>query len=200
NAFNLGEGRNPQIYAIGLKEVWELPAGRVAPGFVMHTMGWPLGTGTFGGGFAYGMQNDQLIVGLVVGLDYENPWLDPHQEFQRWKTHPRIRRLLDGGKMTHYGAKAIPEGGWYSMPRLSGDGFLLVGDSAGMLNSQRLKGIHLAMKSGMLAAETIFEGLREGDTGPATLARYEEKVAASWIRRELWAVRNFHQAFDHGLF
>jgi electron-transferring-flavoprotein dehydrogenase len=200
NAFKLGEGRNPQIYAIGLKEVWEVPPGRVKPGFVMHTMGWPLGTGTFGGGFAYGMQNDQLIVGLVVGLDYENTWLDPHQEFQRWKTHPRIQKLLDGGKMTHYGAKAIPEGGWYSMPRLSGDGFLLVGDSAGMLNSQRLKGIHLAMKSGMLAAETIFEGLREGDTGAGALARYEEKVAASWIRKELWAVRNFHQAFDHGLF
>jgi electron-transferring-flavoprotein dehydrogenase len=200
NDFRLTEGRNPQIYAIGLKEVWELPPGRVAPGFVMHTMGWPLGTGTFGGGFAYGMQNDQLIVGLVVGLDYENPWLDPHQEFQRWKTHPRLRKLLDGGRMTHYGAKAIPEGGWYSMPRLAGDGFLLVGDSAGMLNSQRLKGIHLAMKSGMLAAETIFEALREGDTGPAALARYEGKVAASWIRQELWAVRNFHQAFDHGLF
>jgi electron-transferring-flavoprotein dehydrogenase len=204
NAFGLQEGRNPQIYAIGLKEVWAVPPGRVKPGMVIHTMGWPLGTDTFGGGFLYGMQNDQLIAGLVVGLDYENPWLDPHQEFQRWKTHPRIRRLLDGGRMTHYGAKAIPEGGWYSMPKLAGDGFLLVGDSAGMLNSQRLKGIHLAMKSGMLAAETIFEALREdaGGTGPlapAALARYEQKVAASWIRQELWAVRNFHQAFDHGL-
>ncbi|HEV8238954.1 MAG TPA: electron transfer flavoprotein-ubiquinone oxidoreductase [Thermoanaerobaculia bacterium] len=205
NAFSLQEGRNPQIYAIGLKEVWEVPAGRVKPGMVIHTMGWPLGTDIFGGGFLYGMQNDQLIAGLVVGLDYRNPWLDPHQEFQRWKTHPRIRALLDGGRMTHYGAKAIPEGGWYSMPKLAGDGFLLVGDSAGLLNSQRLKGIHLAMKSGMLAAETIFEALREdaAGTGPlaaATLARYEQKVQASWIRDELWAVRNFHQAFDHGLF
>src|SRR6185295_4948210 len=157
NAFRLQEGRNPQIYAIGLKEVWEVPAGRVKPGMVIHTMGWPLGTDTFGGGFLYGMQNDQLIAGLVVGLDYRNPWLDPHQEFQRWKTHPRIRQLLDGGRMTHYGAKAIPEGGWYSMPKLAGDGFLLIGDTAGLLNSQRLKGIHLAMKSGMLAAETVFE-------------------------------------------
>jgi electron-transferring-flavoprotein dehydrogenase len=205
SAFQLQAGRNPQVYSIGLKEVWEVPPGRVAPGMVIHTMGWPLGTDTFGGGFLYGMQNDQLIAGLVVGLDYENPWLDPHQELQRWKTHPRIRRLLDGGRMTHYGAKAIPEGGWYSMPRLAGDGFLLVGDSGGLLNSQRLKGIHLAMKSGMLAAETIFEALREDDAGTAplaraALARYEDKVAASWIRRELWAVRNFHQAFDRGLF
>jgi electron-transferring-flavoprotein dehydrogenase len=199
SAFELQEGRNPQVYSIGLKEVWEVPEGRVHPGMVIHTMGWPLGTNTFGGGFLYGMQGNQLIAGLVVGLDYSNPWLDPHQELQRWKTHPRIARLLEGGRMTHYGAKAIPEGGWYSMPRLSGDGFLLVGDSAAMLNSQRLKGIHLAMKSGMLAAETIFEGLVAGDTGRAALGRYEEKVAASWIRDELWEVRNFHQAFDHGL-
>ena len=205
DAFKLQEGRNPQIYAIGLKEVWEVPPGRVKPGMVIHTMGWPLGTENFGGGFLYGMQNDQLIAGLVVGLDYKNPWLDPHTEFQRWKIHPRIRQLLEGGRMTHYGAKAIPEGGWYSMPRLSGDGFLLVGDSGGMLNSQRLKGIHLAMKSGMLAAETIFEALREDESGTApfshaALRRYEDKVASSWIRQELWAVRNFHQAFDRGLF
>ncbi len=198
-AFDLHQGRNPQVYSIGLKEIWEVPEGRVTPGMVMHTMHWPLGTGTFGGGFVYGMQGDQVIVGLVVGLDYENPYLDPHMEFQRWKTHPRLRRLLAGGRMTHYGAKAIPEGGWFAMPRLAGPGFLLVGDSAGMLNSARLKGIHLAMKSGMLAAETAFEALLADDTGPVALARYEQKVAASWIRDELWAVRNFHQAFDHGM-
>jgi electron-transferring-flavoprotein dehydrogenase len=199
-AFDLSAGRNPQVYSIGVKEIWELPEGRVEPGMVMHTMGWPLDRHTFGGSFLYGMQGNQLIVGLVVGLDYRNPWLDPHQEFQRLKTHPRIRRLLAGGKMTYYGAKALPEGGWYAMPRVAGDGFLLVGDSAGLVNSARLKGIHLAVKSGMLAAETIFEGLVAGDTGAAALARYEEKVAASWIRDELWPVRNFHQAFDHGLF
>lgn len=195
----LSQGKNPQIYALGLKEVWEIPHGRLEPGQVIHTLGWPLGFDTFGGGFVYGMQNDQAIAGLVVGLDYKNPLLDPHQEFQRFKTHPAIAPIFDGGKMTFYGAKAIPEGGWWSMPRLSGDGFLLVGDSAGMLNSQRLKGIHLGMKSGMLAAETIFEALKAGGATPERLAAYQGKVDASWIREELWEVRNFHQAFDHGV-
>ncbi|HVS02498.1 MAG TPA: electron transfer flavoprotein-ubiquinone oxidoreductase [Thermoanaerobaculia bacterium] len=200
DTLRLDEGRNPQVYSIGLKEIWELPAGRIRPGQVIHTMGWPLDTRTFGGGFFYGMQDDQLIAGLVVGLDYRNPWLDPHTEFQRLKTHPRIRRLLEAGTMTHYGAKAIPEGGWYSMPRLWGDGFLIVGDSGGLLDSARLKGIHLAMKSGMLAAETLFAALKAGDTSAGALRDYEERIAGSWVKQELWAVRNFHQAFDHGLF
>jgi electron-transferring-flavoprotein dehydrogenase len=200
SALRLDEGKNPQVYSIGVKEIWELPAGRVEPGAVMHTMGWPLDTQTFGGSFLYGMQGDQLIVGLVVGLDYRNPWLDPHQEFQRLKTHPHIRRLLEGGKMTYYGAKALPEGGWYSMPRPWGDGFLLVGDTAGLVNSARLKGIHLAIKSGMLAAETIFAALRAGDTSAAQLRGYEQRLERSWVREELWRERNFHQAFDHGLF
>jgi electron-transferring-flavoprotein dehydrogenase len=198
-ALGLSRGRNPQVYALGVKEVWEVPPGRFAPGEVMHTMGWPLDLSTFGGGFVYGMADHQVIVGLVVGLDYKNPHLDPHQEFQRFKTHPRIRRILDGGTMAFYGAKAIPEGGWYSMPRLSGDGFLLVGDGGGFLNSQKLKGIHLAIRSGMLAAETLFEGLRDGDLSAASLARYDRKVEGSAIRRELWPVRNFHQAFDKGV-
>ena len=199
-AFDLHAGRNPQVYSIGVKEIWELPAGRVEPGMVMHTMGWPLDSRTFGGSFIYGMQGNQLIVGLVVGLDYRNPWTDPHLELQRLKTHPRIQKLLDGGKMTYYGAKALPEGGWYSMPRVAGDGFLLVGDSAGLVNSARLKGIHLAVKSGMLAAETIFEGLVAGELGRGALMRYEQKIEGSWLRDELWAVRNFHQAFDHGIY
>jgi len=194
---DLWAGKNPQVYALGLKEIWDLPAGRIAPGQVIHTLGWPLGD-TFGGGFLYGMGGDQLIVGLVVGLDYKNPYLDPHLEFQRFKTHPDVAKLLEGGKMAFYGAKALPEGGWWSLPRLAGDGFLLVGDSAGMLNGQRLKGIHLAMKSGMLAAETIFESLVAGGVTAERLAAYEEKVEASWIREEMHEVRNFHQAFDHG--
>jgi electron-transferring-flavoprotein dehydrogenase len=197
--FDLWKGRNPQIYAIGLKEIWELPSGRVEPGEVIHTLGWPLDFDTFGGGFFYGMQDNQMIVGLVVGLDYKNPLLDPHAEFQRMKTHPEIARLLEGGRMTYYGAKALPEGGWWSQPRLYGDGFLIIGDSAGMLNGQRLKGIHLGMKSGMLAAETIFEALQAGGITAGRLAAYPEKVEASWIKEELWPVRNFHQAFDHGL-
>jgi len=197
--FGLWQGKNPQIYAIGLKEVWDLPPGRVKAGEVIHTMNWPLGFENFGGGFIYGMQNDQLIVGLVAGLDYKNPYFDPHKEFQRLKTHPEIARMLEGGKMAFYGAKAIPEGGWWSMPRPYGDGFLIIGDSAGMLNSQRLKGIHLGMKSGMLAAETIVEALKAGGATAERLAAYQAKIDASWIKEELWPVRNFHQSFDHGL-
>jgi electron-transferring-flavoprotein dehydrogenase len=197
--FGLWQGKNPQIYALGLKEVWDLPAGRVKPAEVMHTMNWPLGFDNFGGGFIYGMQNDQLIVGLVVGLDYKNPLFDPHAEFQRLKTHPEIAKMLEGGKMAFYGAKAIPEGGWWSMPRPYGDGFLIVGDSAGMLNSQRLKGIHLGMKSGMLAAETIVDALKAGGATAERLAAYQAKIDASWVKEELWPVRNFHQSFDHGL-
>jgi electron-transferring-flavoprotein dehydrogenase len=197
---NLWEGKNPQVYALGLKEVWDLPPGRIQPGEVIHTLGWPLDFSTFGGGFLYGMQNDQLIVGLVVGLDYKNPLLDPHLEFQRMKTHPRIAGLLQGGKMAFYGAKALPEGGWWALPQSAGDGFLIIGDSAGFLNGQRLKGIHLGMKSGMLAAETIFEGLvAGGGLTQERLARYTDKVEASWIKEEMFPVRNFHQAFDHGL-
>ena len=195
----LARGRNPQVYAIGLKEVWEVPGG-LAAGDVAHTMGWPLDLHTFGGGFIYGMKDDLVIVGLVVGLDYRNPYLDPHQEFQRFKTHPEIASSCAGGRMHYYGAKAIPEGGWWSMPKLSGDGFLLIGDSGGFVNGQRLKGIHLAMKSGMLAAETIFDALRKGDTSAASLQSFEERVRESWAGDELWEVRNFHQAFDHGTF
>jgi electron-transferring-flavoprotein dehydrogenase len=204
-ALGLSRGRNPQVYAIGLKEVWDLPPGRMAPGDVIHTLNWPLGFHTFGGGFLYGMQNDQLIVGLVVGLDYGNPRFDPFLEFQRFKTHPAVAPLLAGGKLAFYGAKAIPEGGWWSLPQLGGDGFLLIGDAAGFLNSQRLKGIHLAMKSGMLAAEAIFELSGAAATPASTAPRqplhlaYQAKVESSWIRDELWPVRNFHQAFDHGL-
>ena len=198
--FDLTAGRNPQVYALGIKEIWELPEGRVEPGSVSHTMGWPLGRDTFGGGFLYGMRDNLLIAGLVVGLDYRDPHLDPHLEFQRFKTHPAVREMLRDGKMAFYGAKAIPEGGWWAMPRTWGDGFLIIGDSGGFLNSQRLKGIHLAMKSGMLAAETILDALVAGDFSEAALGSFQRRVEDSWIRKELWPVRNFHQAFDHGAF
>jgi electron-transferring-flavoprotein dehydrogenase len=201
---DLWKDKNPQVFAIGIKEHWELPEGRIAPGEVTHTMGWPLGKDVFGGGFVYGMQDDVAIVGLVVGLDYENPWLDPHEEFQRMKTHPKMRALLDGGKMINYGAKAIPEGGWFSMPRLAGDGFMIVGDSGGFLNSQKLKGISLAMKSGMLAAEAIFESLTARPDAERLNAQetalYTRKVEGSWLKKDLWKTRNFHQAFEKGLF
>jgi electron-transferring-flavoprotein dehydrogenase len=193
------DGLNPQVYAIGVKELWEVLPGRIALGYVAHTMGWPLDSSMYGGGWMYGMRENRVSVGLVAGLEYHNPLFDPYEAFQKFKTHPFMRRVLEGGKLVRYGAKTIPEGGWYSMPRTYVDGGLIIGDSASFLNSQRLKGIHMAIKSGMLAAETIFDALRAGDTSAKTLAAFPQKVEASWIKRELWAVRNFHQSFQHGL-
>ena len=194
----LQEDRNPQVYAVGVKEVWELPAGRVTPGFVMHTLGYPLPNHTFGGGFVYGMRNDLLDIGLVVGLDDVDPFIDSHQLFQEFKQHPAIAKMLAGGKMLHYGAKSIPEGGLFSQPRYYGDGFLIIGDSASFLNSMKLKGIHLAMQSGMHAAETIFHALLAGRFDAAQMEFFEESVRNSSIHKELYKVRNFHQAFRHG--
>ena len=196
--FNLYEGKNPQVYSVGVKELWQLPDDRFAPGTVIHTMGWPLDMDTFGGGFIYGMSDRIVDIGLVVGLDYRNPTLDPHQEFQRYKLHSAIRKLLEGGKMIAAGAKAIPEGGYFSMPRQYGDGFLILGDAAGYLNGARLKGIHLAIKSGMLAAEAAFHALLNGDCSAAQLREYEGLFESSWAKDELWTQRNFHQAFEYG--
>ncbi|MBK9314323.1 MAG: electron transfer flavoprotein-ubiquinone oxidoreductase [Acidobacteria bacterium] len=194
----LDEGRNPQVYAAGVKEIWELPKGRVTPGFVMHTLGYPLPNDTFGGGFVYGMQNDLLDIGLVVGLDYQDPFTDPHRLFQQFKQHPAIAKMLEGGKMLYYGAKTIPEGGLFSQPKYYGDGFLIIGDSASFLNSQKLKGIHMAMKSGMLAAEAILEALVADRYDNETLRKFETLVRESFVHKELYEVRNFHQAFRHG--
>ena len=197
--FDLEAGRHPQVYAIGLKELWKMPAGRVPAGSVFHTIGWPLTGRTFGGGFLYGMANDVWDVGFVVGLDYEDPYTDPHALFQQFKTHPAVRERLVGGEMIHYGAKAIPEGGWYSRPKSHVAGALVIGDSGGMLNSARLKGIHLAIKSGMLAAEAVAGALAEADFSEASLARYETLVRESWIAEELVPTRNVHQGFARGL-
>ena len=194
------DGLNPQAYAIGIKELWEVPPGRIAAGSVSHTLGWPLDSSQHGGGWLYGMRDNRVSVGLVASLDYHDPRFDPHEAFQRYKTHPHIRRILEGGTLVRFGAKTIPEGGWYSMPRPYADGVLLIGDSASFLNGQRLKGIHLAIKSGMLAAETILEALRSGDASARALSSFSEKVGASWIKPELWRVRNFHQGFQHGLY
>jgi len=196
--FNLYEGKNPQVYSVGVKELWQLPDDRYAPGSVIHTMGWPLDMNTFGGGFIYGMKDRIVDIGLVVGLDYRNPTLDPHQEFQRYKLQPSIREILQGGKMIAAGAKAIPEGGYFSMPRLYGDGFMIAGDSAGYLNGARLKGIHLGIKSGMLAAEAAFHALLTEDYSSNQLREYDGLFEASWAREELHTQRNFHQAFEHG--
>ncbi len=195
----LDEGRAPQVYAAGIKEVWQMPAGRVPKGRVIHTMGHPLDSRTFGGGFIYGMDRDRWSVGFVVGLDSWNPNTDPHGLFQEYKRHPFVASLLAGGSILSYGAKAIPEGGYYSVPRLSWGGGLLCGDSAAFLNSQRLKGVHLAMKSGMLAAESAFEALLKGSYDADTLRDYDRRVRESWIHGELRKVRNFHQGFERGL-
>ena len=194
----LDEGREPQIYSIGVKELWELPDNRYPAGTVTHTLGFPSDSMTYGGGWIYRMQNNIVNIGYVTGLDYKDPLLDPHAEFQRYKTHPHIAKLLDGGKMIRYGAKTIAAGGYFAIPRTYADGVLLVGDCAGFLNSQRLKGIHSAIKTGMLAAETIFASLLAGDFSAKQLQQYEQLVNDSWVIPELKKVRNFHAGFRHG--
>jgi electron-transferring-flavoprotein dehydrogenase len=198
----LGKPENPQIYATGIKEVWEIPEsrGQSLRGHVIHTLGAPLGSDGYGGGWIYGLDGNRLSIGFVVGLDHHDAKLDPHALFVAWKQHPAVARHLEGGKVLRYGAKTIPEGGYFAMPRLQGDGFCLVGDSAGFLNSARLKGVHLAIKSGMLAAEAIAGALERGDTSRGSLSRYTELFEGSWAAAELWSVRNFRQAFDAGLF
>ncbi len=196
--FQLDKLRNPQTYGVGVKELWEVPPGRVAPGEVIYTMGWPLTSGEYGGAWIYGGKDNIVSLGFVTGLDYPDPRLDPQRVLQQFKTHPFMRALLEGGRMIRYGAKSLPYGGWYSIPPLAGDGWMLIGDSAGFLNSQRLKGIHLAIKSGMLAAETAFDAMRASDFSRSTLGTYSHRVDESWIRDELWKVRNFHQGFEHG--
>jgi electron-transferring-flavoprotein dehydrogenase len=191
--------QNAPAYAVGIKELWELPPGRLEPGTVYHTLGHPLGWRQFGGGWIYGMRDNIVSIGLVCGLDYRDPRFDPHNAFQQYKLHPFVRRLLDGGRLIKYGAKALPEGGWWALPRLYTAGALLIGDAAGFLNSLRLKGIHLAIKSGLLAAETIHAALPAGDFSAARLADFSARVESSWIREELWPARNAHQAFEHGL-
>jgi electron-transferring-flavoprotein dehydrogenase len=193
------DGLNPQVYSIGIKELWEVPPGRINPGWVAHTLGWPLDSSMYGGGWIYGLRDNRVSLGLVTGLEYHNPQFDPHEAFQQFKTHPFVRRILEGGKLVRYGAKTVPVGGWYSIPRLYLDGGLIIGDSASLLNSQRLKGIHMAIKSGMLAAETIFEALRVEDTSAKSLSAFRRKLDESWIASELRSVRNFHQSFQHGL-
>ncbi len=193
----LDRDRDPQVYAVGIKELWRVP-GRLAAGSVIHTLGAPLWN-TFGGGWIYAMTGDVIDIGLVTGLDYADPTTDPHDNFQRYKLHPAIRPLLEGGEMIRYGAKAIPEGGLHAMPRFYADGLCIVGDSAGFLNGLRLKGIHLAMKSGMMAAEAIFDALQKDDTSASALGAYEAKFRDSWAFTELRAARNFHQGFGSGI-
>ena len=197
--FDLMKDRNPQTYGVGVKELWEVPSGRIKAGQVIYTMGYPLTTKEYGGAWMYGSKENIVSLGFVTGLDYQDPRLDPQHVLQTFKQHPFIADLLKGGKMIRYGAKALPYGGWWSLPPLGGNGWMIVGDSAGFLNSARLKGIHLAIKSGMLAAETAFDALLKSDSSSAVLGKLTRRVETSWIKDELWPVRNFHQGFEKGM-
>jgi len=196
---NLDEGKNPQTYVSGVKEVWEVPEGRFEPGRVFHSMGYPLKSNTYGGGFVYGMKNNVVSLGLLTGLDSNDPYIDPHLEFQRFKLHPYISEIIKEGSLVQYGAKTAPVGGYFSVPKPYFDGGLLVGDSASLFISQKIKGIHVAMKSGMLAAETILDSFLSDDFSAAKLESYQTKLMDSYIGKELYKVRNFHQAFQSGL-
>jgi electron-transferring-flavoprotein dehydrogenase len=196
--FQLDRNLNPQTYGQGVKELWELPAGRIGCGEVIYTMGWPLTAKEYGGAWIYGGRDNIVSLGFVTGLDYFDPRLDPQHVLQDFKQHRFVAALLEGGKMIRYGAKTLPYGGWWAVPPLAGDGWMIIGDSAGLLNSQRLKGIHLAIKSGMLAAETTFEALKNNDFSAAALGQFQSRIESSWIKDELWKVRNFHQGFEHG--
>lgn len=192
--FALRAACDPQHYGLGLKEIWQVPPAQHRRGEVLHTVGWPLDGATDGGGFLYHADDGQLYVGFVVALSYRNPHLSPFEEFQRWKLHPCIRRYLEGGERIGFGARTVNKGGLQSLPKLTVPGGLLVGCDAGFLNPAKIKGSHAALKSGMLAAEAVFEALAGGDEGGADLAAYPEKVRASWLWEELHAARNFAPA------
>lgn len=190
--FDLRKESGPQVFGIGIKELWDVPADQHKPGRVIHTQGWPLDD-AWGGGFLYHQENGQVALGFVTALDYRNPYLSPFEEFQRWKTHPAIRAEIEGGKRISYGARAINEGGWQSVPQLAFPGGALVGCAAGFVNVPRIKGSHTAMKSGMLAAEAAFEAVA-ADRRADVLASYEPAVRSSWIADELKTVRNAQPA------
>ncbi len=196
----LDAGRNPQVYATCVKELWRVKGidGK-HQGRVIHTLGFPLDRKTYGGGFIYFPGGDQVVVGFATGLDYADPTTDPHACFQQYKTHPFVRELLAGGEMLRYGAKTIPEGGYWSRPKSYVPGCLIAGDCGSNLNPSRLKGIHTAIKTGMLAAEAAFRAIVRNDSSEAVLGGYEDAIQGSWVKEELFRSRNFHQAFDKGM-
>jgi electron-transferring-flavoprotein dehydrogenase len=192
--FELRRDADPQHYGLGLKEVWTIDPAKHQEGLVVHTLGWPLASDTEGGGFLYHAADHQVFLGYIVALNYSNPHLSPFEEFQRWKQHPRIRQYLEGAKRVSYGARAVNKGGWQSLPRLTFPGGLLAGCDAGFLNGAKIKGSHTAMKTGMVAAETLFAALGEGDAAPAEPVAFTDAVRRSWVFDELWAARNFGPA------
>ncbi len=197
--YNLNAGRDPQVYGIGLKELWEVAPAKHVPGLVVHSAGWPLDTATYGGSFLYHLENNQVAVGFVVGLAYTNPYLSPFEEFQRYKTHPAIRTFFEGGKRIAYGARAIAAGGLQSLPKLVFPGGALIGCDAGFLNTSRIKGSHAAIKSGMMAADAAFDSLQAGHAQDE-LAAYPEAFKQSWLHEELHRARNFKPAMSKGLY
>jgi electron-transferring-flavoprotein dehydrogenase len=197
--FGLDEDRNPQVYSLGVKEVWDIPEGNFEAGKVIHTMGYPARFDEFGGGFIYGVSKTSIVIGLVVGLDYTDPTFDIHNAFQLYKKHPLVAAMLKKGRLVKYGAKTIPEGGLFSIPQLYHDNVMIVGDAAGLVAMPALKGVHLAVQSGMLAAKTAFEALKLNDTSRKKLCLYEELFNNSLIYKELYPVRNFRQAFQGNL-
>ena len=199
NQFDLNQGRNEQVYSLGCKELWSVPQGNIEAGQIYHTMGYPLNMDEFGGGFIYGLNDNKVAVGLVVGLDYKDPSFDTHDAMQVWKSTKFVSKILKGGKLVEYGAKTLPEGGYYSIPKLYVDNALIVGDSAGLLTMPALKGVHLAIKSGMLAAQTAAHALSVNDTSEKSLQQYETLVNSSMIYKDMYPVRNFRQAFSKGL-
>ena len=188
--YNLTEGKDPQTYAIGVKELWEIDPAKAKPGLVVHTAGWPMADDTFGGGFLYHLEDNKVTLGFVIGLDYQNPWMSPFEEMQRWKTHPAIRAHLEGGKRLSYGARAINNGSPQALPKTVFPGGALVGCDAGYMNAARIKGSHAAIKSGMLAAEAAFEALAAGRSSDE-LSAYPKAFEASWLNAELQQTRNF---------
>jgi electron-transferring-flavoprotein dehydrogenase len=197
--FKLRQDADPQVYGLGIKELWQIDPAKHQPGLVIHTAGWPLENDTYGGSFLYHMDDNQVMVGFVVGLGYSNPYLSPFEEFQRYKTHPAIRTFLEGGKRVSYGARAIVAGGLMSLPKLVFPGGALVGDDAGFLNASRIKGSHAAIKTGMLAADAAFEALQAGRQSDE-LRAYPEAFENSWLKAELHRARNFKQWMSKGLY
>ncbi len=198
--FKLRDGADPQTYGIGIKELWEVKPENHQPGAITHTVGWPVDTATYGGSFLYHLEDNQVVVGYVVGLDYQNPYLSPFEEFQRFKTHPAIRGVFEGGRRLSYGARALSEGGLQSVPKLTFPGGLLVGDTAGFLNVPKIKGTHTAMKSAMLAADAVYDTLTASPEAQGLEVKgYAEAFRNSWLHEELHQVRNIRPSFRWGL-
>ncbi|UUX47969.1 electron transfer flavoprotein-ubiquinone oxidoreductase [Nisaea acidiphila] len=196
--FGLRDGVDPQTYGIGIKELWEVDPAVHQQGLVVHTVGWPMDSGTYGGSFLYHLENCQVAVGYVIGLDYENPHLSPFEEFQRYKTHPKIRHFFEGGRRISYGARAINEGGFQSIPKITFPGGAILGCSAGFLNVPKIKGSHTAMKSGMTAAEALYDAMKDGAGAGMEIADYRARMENSWVWDELKAVRNIRPGFKAG--